>query len=116
MGVRVTVLSCTEMLHLFMPLTMGWKHWLAMAANSPGWFSCTAIRVLKQQPVGSQHQVQIQQIGISGSKLDLSGTLVRACRVLAACRATSRTSDPFSSHAGVLRDWELEPEIMPLLT
>ena len=87
-----------------------------MAAGSLGWFSCIAIRALKQLPAGSHHQVQIQQIGIGGNKLNLSCTLVKAPRGLAACRTTGRTPDPFSSHAGVQRGWEAELEMMPLLT
>jgi len=86
-----------------------------MAAGSMGWFSCIAVRAVKQQPAGSQNQVQIQQLGMGGKKLNLSCTLVKACGVPAACRATSRTSDPFSSHAGMLRGWEAELEIMLLL-
>lgn len=70
------------------------------AAGSPGWFSCIAMRALKRQPAGSQHRVQMQQTAIGGSKLNLSRTLVKAHGGPSACRATGRTTDPFSCRAG----------------
>lgn len=114
MGERARVLFCPETLHPSVPLRIGWK-------QCPG-YSCRQPRLvflhsnnLKQQLTGPQHQVQIQQIGIGGRKLNLSRTLLKAHGVPAACRATDRTSDPFSSRAGVQRGWEAELEITPLL-
>lgn len=116
MGEKAVVHFCPETLHPSVPLTTAWKQQPGYSCRQPGWFYCTAIRALKQQPAGSQRQVQIQQIGSGGSKSNLSCTLVKARRALAVCGATGRTSDPFPSHAGVLRGWEAELEIMPLLT
>lgn len=110
MGERATVVFCPETLHPSVPRRTGWGR----AAGSPGWFSCTAIRAPKQEPAESQHQVQKQQIGSGGNKLNVPRTLVKAHGVPAACRATSRTSDPSSSRAGVQRGGEAELEMMSL--
>lgn len=105
MGERARVLFCPETLHSSVPLRMGWKQWPEYSCRQPGLVVLHSNN-LKQQLTGPQHQVQIQQIGIGGSKLNLSRTLLKAQGVPAACRATDRTSDPFSSPAGVRRGWK----------